>query len=242
MPLISALAFMSTPPLFSLKHVWKRFGYRDVLRDLSIDIQMGEFILLIGNNGAGKSTLLRILSSLMPPSKGEVHFRGLPYKENRNELLKTMGVISHESRLYGDLSAQENLKLSCVLYHVEHPKSAIEEALSRVELTYATHLPVHSFSSGMTKRLMIARLLIQNPSFLLLDEPYTGLDQHFVGWLQNFLKEYNEQGGTVLCVTHRFDLGLALANRCLVLKKHVLTHDLPRSETNEEQCAAWLEG
>ncbi|MBF0279089.1 MAG: heme ABC exporter ATP-binding protein CcmA [SAR324 cluster bacterium] len=228
-------------PLITLDKVSKRFGYRNVLQNIDLTIYSGESTLLLGNNGAGKTTLLQIICSLMRPSSGSISFKGNNYKEAAHHLRKAIGNISHESRMYGDLTAFENLKLFGNLYSVENLPEQIEKALDFVELSYAKHLPVHTFSSGMTKRLTIARLILYKPEFLILDEPYTGLDQHSVRLFQQYLKQHHQNGGTILNVTHQFPLGLELSNRVLVMHQSQILHDVPASQTSPEQCSLWLQ-
>lgn len=197
--------------------------------------------MLIGNNGAGKSTLLRIVSSLMRPTKGKIHFRGTNQREKLREWLQIMGSITHENRLYGDLSSIDNLRLYGTLYDVEELKSKIDEILTKIDLTHVAQLPVRNFSSGMTKRLMIGRLMLCQPEILILDEPYTGLDQNSFRWFQEFLREFHLQGGTVLMVTHQLELGLKLATRVMVLHRQTIRHDISAAGLSMEQCSAWLE-
>ncbi len=227
--------------LITLQKITKKFGYRTVLNDISFEIEKGNFILLLGNNGAGKTTLLRIISSLMRPSHGKILYKNKDYRQVASTFRRALGNISHESRLYSDLTALENLKLFGTLYQVDHLSNAIHHALATVELEYASHLPVRTFSSGMTKRLAIARLLLYKPEFLILDEPYTGLDYHSVQLFQNYLKQYHQKNGTVLMVTHQFSLGLELANRIIVIRQNQLYKDCPAVQTTSEQCSLWLQ-
>ena len=197
--------------------------------------------MLIGNNGAGKSTLLRIISSLMKPTDGKICFRGATQKENLQEWLRIMGSMTHENRLYGNLSAIDNLRLFGTLYGIEELKSKIDQILEKIELTHVAQLPVRNFSSGMTKRLMIGRMMLCQPEIIILDEPYTGLDLHSFRWFQNYLHDFHQQGGTVLMVTHQLELGLELATRVLVLGQQRIQHDISAAELNVDQCSTLLE-
>ena len=170
--------------LLNLESVGKRFGFRNILNNINFSVDTGEFVMLIGNNGAGKSTLLRIISSLMKPSNGEIIFRGTKQKDNLLEWLRIMGSITHENRLYADLNSKDNLRLHGTLYGVEQLNSKIDDILAKIDLSHVAQLPVRNFSSGMTKRLMIGRLMLCQPEILILDEPYTGLDQNSFRWFQ----------------------------------------------------------
>ena len=196
--------------------------------------------MLIGNNGVGKSTLLRIISSLMKPTHGKICFRGATQKENLQEWLRIMGSMTHENRLYGNLSAIDNLRLFGTLYGIEELKSKIDQILEKIELTHVAQLPVRNFSSGMTKRLMIGRMMLCQPEIIILDEPYTGLDLHSFRWFQNYLHDFHQQGGTVLMVTHQLELGLELATRVLVLGQQRIKHDISAAELNVDQCSTLL--
>ena len=194
------------PAILSLEHITKRFGYRCILNDISFSIETGEFVTLIGNNGAGKSTLLRIISTLSKPTQGNITFKGPNQKESLREWRQKIGIISHENRLYEDLSSVDNLRVFGTLYGVEDLESNTDQVLQKTDLFHVAQLPVGNFSSGMKKRLMIARLMLCEPEFLILDEPFTGLDQHSNQWFQNYLTAFHQQGGPVIMVTHQLEL------------------------------------
>jgi len=229
------------PTILSLENITKRFGYRCVLNDISFSIETGEFVTLIGNNGAGKSTLLRIISTLSKPTHGRIIFNGTNHKMSLREWRQKIGIISHENRLYRDLSSIDNLRVFGTLYGVENLESNTDQVLQKTDLLHVARLPVGNFSSGMKKRLMIARLMLCKPEMLILDEPFTGLDQHSNQWFQNYLRAYHQQGGTVIMVTHRLELGLKLATRVLVLQQQRIQHDNLASELSIDQCFNWLD-
>ena len=229
------------PAILSLEHITKRFGYRCVLNDISFSIEKGEFVTLIGNNGAGKSTLLRIISTLSKPTHGRINFKGTNQKESLREWRQKIGIISHENRLYGDLSSVDNLRVFGTLYGVEDLERNTDQVLQKTDLLHVSRLPVGNFSSGMKKRLMIARLMLCKPEILILDEPLTGLDQHSNQWFQNYLTAFHQQGGTVIMVTHQLELGLKLATRLLVLHQQRIQHDNSTSELSIDQCVNWLD-
>ena len=196
--------------------------------------------MLIGNNGAGKSTLLRIISTLSKPTHGRIIFKGTNQKESLREWRQKIGIISHENRLYGDLSSVDNLRVFGTLYGVEDLESKTDQVLQKTDLFHVAHLPVGNFSSGMKKRLMIARLMLCKPEILILDEPFAGLDQHSNQWFQNYLTAFHHQGGTVILVTHQLELGLKLATRVLLLHQQRIQHDNSASEISLNQCVDWL--
>ena len=226
--------------LLNLEDVSKRFGFRNILNDINFSINTGEFVMLIGNNGAGKSTLLRIISSLMKPSKGQINFRGTKQNDNLLEWLRIMGNITHENRLYSDLNSKDNLRIYGNLYGVKQLDSKIDEVLSKIDLAHIALLPVRNFSSGMKKRLMIGRLMLYNPEILILDEPYTGLDQNSSRWFQEYLRQFRQKGCTVLMATHQLALGLELATRVIVLEHQNIKYDFPTAGLSVEKCSTLL--
>ena len=226
--------------LLNLEDVSKRFGFRNILKDINFSINTGEFVILIGNNGTGKSTLLRIISSLMKPSKGQIIFRGTKQSDNILEWLRIMGSITHENRLYADLNSKDNLRIYGNLYGVEQLNSKIDDVLAKIDLAHAALLPVRNFSSGMKKRLMIGRLMLYQPEILILDEPYTGLDQNSSRWFQEYLRQFRQKGCTVLMATHQLALGLELATRVIVLEHQNIKYDFPTAGLSVEKCSTLL--
>lgn len=232
---------MQPPPVFSARDVGKRFGHRHILRALSFEIASGDFLLLLGSNGAGKSTLLRILSSLMRPSSGEMEFNGRPYAKAGAELRGAIGMVSHESQFYGDLTARENLKVFGGLYGVENLGEKIPAVLQQMRLDTFPDVPVRAFSSGMTKRLALGRLALYQPRVLLLDEPYSGLDQDSVKLLDNFLRTFKEGGGTTVMVTHQLARGVAHCSHLMILHQGGLVYNQPATKLTGDRCAALLD-
>ena len=149
--------------------------------------------------------------------------------------------IRDRNRLYEDLSSQDNLRVFGTLYGVKDLESNADQVLRKTDLFHVAQLPVSNLSGGMKKRLMIARLMLCKPEILILDEPSTGLDQHFNQWFQNYLRTFHQQGGTVIMVTHQLDLGLKLATRVLLLHQKRIQHDNSASELSIDQCIDWLE-
>jgi heme exporter protein A len=227
---------------FSLRALVKRFGHHTVLRELSFDIAPGECVLLLGENGAGKSTLLRLLAALSRPSAGELHFRGKPLQgETAAALRAELGVLSHESRLYPDLTARENLHVFGTMHGLDRLSTRIGEALEQVGLKDAPEVPVRVFSSGMTKRLGLARVLLGRPRVLLLDEPYASLDSASLGLIDSVLEDVKRAGGTAVLVTHQFPPGVAHCNRVVVLHRGTLRYNQRAAGLDAAACAALLQ-
>ena len=143
--------------------------------------------------------------------------------------------------MYGDLSSTDNLRVFGTLYGVKDIDINTDQVLRKTDLIHVAQMPVSNFSSGMIKRLMIARLMLCKPKILILDEPFAGLDQNSMQWFENYLTAFHQHGGTVIMVTHQLDLGLKLANRVLVLHQQRIKHDNLASELSIEKCVDWLD-
>ena len=195
----------------------KTFGNLYALRNLSFSLSKGEFLTIFGPNGAGKTTLIRILSTITKASSGEIKIADLSFEDDSEKIRRQIGVIAHQTFLYENLTAEENLRFYGKLYDVENLSKKIETILSEVGLELREKDFVRTFSRGMQQRLAIARALLHEPSILLLDEPYTGLDQHASGMLTNWLNRLRSSEQTILMVTHDLEQGLELADRIAIL-------------------------
>lgn len=206
-------------------NIVKKYGNKIVLTDINLFISRGQFITVLGPNGAGKSTLLRLLSMMTKPSGGQVLIDGVSGKDSPLSLRKKIGVLSHNSFLYGGLTARENLKFYGKLYDVPDLRQRIDQVIEEVGLQYDMSDPVNTFSRGMLQRLAIARAIIHDPEILFLDEPYTGLDRHAVEILNNVLFNLNRKDRTIFMITHNFEQGLAHSDRILMLVKGKIVYD-----------------
>ena len=195
----------------------KTFGNLYALRNLSFSLHKGEFLTIFGPNGAGKTTLIRILSTITKASSGEIKIADLSFEDDSEKIRRQIGVIAHQTFLYENLTAEENLRFYGKLYDVENLSKKIETILSEVGLELRKKDFVRTFSRGMQQRLAIARALLHEPSILLLDEPYTGLDQHASGMLTNWLNRLRSSEQTILMVTHDLEQGMELADRIAIL-------------------------
>lgn len=180
----------------------KRFGLKTVLKGLDFTADAGEFVGLLGPNGAGKTTLLRILASLSRPTMGMVSVAGFRLPQQAAGVRANLGVLSHQTLLYGNLSGEENLQFFGRMYAVTNLEARITEVLKLVDLNRRRRDLVRTYSRGMAQRLAIARAMIHDPGILLLDEPYTGLDQDASLVLDTILKQIAAQGRTVVMTSH----------------------------------------
>jgi heme exporter protein A len=196
----------------------KHFGSRQVLGGVDLSVKSGEFLVLFGPNGAGKSTLIRILCTLMKPSGGTAKVAGYDIADESDGVRGNIGLISHSNYLYDDLTAIENLRFYLRMHGVDAIEHRVAEALKVTGLERAMSNRVRTFSTGMQKRLCIAKSVARPPRVLFLDEPYSGLDEDGIRMLNRLLLTLKTQGCTVFMVTHHREQGLATGDRALYLE------------------------
>lgn len=201
--------------LLSLSQVSKRFGSVAALSNVDLEVCRGDSLAVFGPNAAGKTTLLRIVASLTKATGGRVEFRQDPGSNS----LPRVGYVSHQSLLYNDLTGLENLFFYARLYDLDRPHGRAEAMLDRMGLGRAGGQLVREYSRGMKQRLTLGRALLHEPELLLLDEPYTGLDQHGGRLLTGLLRQVKEEGRTLVLVTHNLAEGLDLCDRAMVLHR-----------------------
>ncbi len=199
--------------------VTKRFGHLTALQGVTLKVEEGSSLALFGPNGAGKTTFLRIVATLGKPTAGRVTIRGIDALKEPERVRAEIGLISHQSLLYEDLTAHENLIFYGRMYGLENPKRRAEAALEDVDLQHRRHDRVAGFSRGMKQRLAIARATLHRPTILLLDEPFTGLDASAREMLVRMLRELQQEDRSLLLVTHDFQKGVALADRFAILDR-----------------------
>ncbi len=210
--------------VIEVRALTKRFGYKRALNGVDLRLKRGECLALFGPNGAGKTTLIRILSSLMRPTSGEVLVAGYDAKSEGEDLRRIIGVISHNTFLYDNLTAFENLKFYGRMYDVKNLKESIEEVLELVGLKERMHERVQTFSRGMLQRLSIARAILHEPAILLLDEPYAGLDQNGMETLKGILEGFKEGGKTTVMTSHDLERGLQMCSRVAIIHSGVIVY------------------
>lgn len=200
------------------KKLSKVFGNRRAVDKVSIEVPQGAFLSIFGPNGAGKTTLLRVLATLSRATSGSAKLMGIDLKEEPDQVRDHIGLISHNSMLYPDLTAEQNLLIYARLYGVVDPEARVMEMLEAVELKHRRLDVVRTFSRGMTQRLSIARALIHDPDVVFLDEPYSGLDPHAVEIFDELIASQRE-GRTFVMVSHDLQKGFAMCTHALVLAK-----------------------
>ncbi|MBI5565943.1 MAG: heme ABC exporter ATP-binding protein CcmA [Chloroflexi bacterium] len=210
----------------------KQFGPFRALRGVDLDIRPGEFVTIVGPNGAGKTTLLRILATLSRPTDGHVSIAGHALPKGADEARRQIGLLSHQPLLYGDLTAEENLRFFGRMYDVPNLEARIVEQLDRVDLLDRKNDRARTFSRGMHQRLAIARALLHDPSVVLLDEPFTGLDPHASDRLEELLHTLNNGERTVVMTIHDLERGWAMCNRALVLARGKIVYEARTTEVD----------
>ena len=204
----------------SVENVWKFFGDFPALREVSFMLDSGACLALLGRNGAGKTTLLRILAGLSASSKGAVK---LPDR-------RQTAYLGHNIGIYDELSALENLKLFGRLYEVPNIDQAAAKWLERVNLAHVANSPAREFSRGMRQRLALGRVFIHEPEMLLLDEPFTSLDDRAIALLQDLMLEARARGATIILSTHQLREALELATNVVLLRRGQTAYCGPRTQ------------
>jgi heme exporter protein A len=224
--------------MIKISGVTKKYGMNAVLRGVDLHVRPGEFVTLVGSNGAGKTTLLRIVATLMKQSDGELLVGGWSIPGDAEKVRRHIGMVSHQALLYGDMTAAENLDFFARLYQLDHRQERVAEALQMVGLLARQRDPVRSFSRGMLQRLTIARATLHEPDVLLLDEPYTGLDQEATRLLDDLLSRESEKGRTIFMITHDLARGLDLCQRIAILNRGRIARIVERQEVNAAEFLA----
>jgi len=213
----------------------KSFGGLEALRGIDLHIRKGEFYTLFGPNGAGKTTFIKILSTLAKPSSGTLTVSGHDAVKDPDSVRRVTGVLSHDPFLYENMSAHENIMFFGSLYGVEDPGGRARVVIERVGLGKREHDLVRTFSRGMKQRLAVARAIVHDPGILLLDEPYTGLDQHGAGVFGEMLSMLKADGRTILMTTHNIDEGLDRSDRVGILAGGRMVYESGREGVGKEE-------
>lgn len=220
---------------FEVNKLCKSYGVQRVLQNLDISLQSGELVCLLGPNGAGKSTLIRLLSGLLKPTAGEITIDDALVDFSEAEVRRKIGLILHQTFLYEQLTGLENLQLYARLYGTRLKESDLKHLMVRVGLGKVRPVPVRSYSRGMKQRLTIARALLNNPQILLLDEPYTGLDQQGSAMLNQLLAEEQENQRIILLTTHELSFIRQVASRFDILHRGRIAESIPNANLSLDE-------
>jgi heme exporter protein A len=197
--------------------VTRTFGRRRALNRVSLRLNAGEIVALLGPNGAGKSTLLGIAATLLEPSSGTVHYDTHAARSAGDALRRGIGLLGHDLFVYPELTPAENLTFFAGLYALPDVAARVDAALERGGILARRDDPVHSLSRGMRQRLALERALLHDPRLVLLDEPFTGLDDASTAALQARLVTLRAAGRIVVVATHDLETIEPVLDRALVL-------------------------
>jgi heme exporter protein A len=209
----------------TIDDVSRFFERRRALSHVSLVCHAGEIFGLLGPNGAGKSTLLAIIATLLAPSSGSVRYGDLSAGAAGPDLRGRIGMLGHDLYLYPELTARENLTFFGKLYAVPDVQARVTQALTRAGLETRADEPITGFSRGMRQRLALERALLHNPRLLLLDEPFTGLDDASTHALIDRLRQLGQAGHIVLLATHDLDVAEGVIDRMAVLRNGKLLEE-----------------
>ena len=207
-----------------LAEVSRHFGRRRALSRVSLTVHRGEILGLLGPNGAGKSTLIGMLATLVQPSGGTIHYGDHTATSSGSAIRGRIGLLAHELHLYLELSARQNLDFFARLHGID-PSSIVDTALESAGLTERAEDEVSGFSRGMRQRLALERALLHGPRLVLLDEPFTGLDDRAVGIVSDRLRRLAGEGAIVILATHDLDVAEGLVTRLAVVRGGRLVSD-----------------
>ena len=215
------------PSDLSLVDVGKTFGRHKVLRHVDLDIPAGSFVALMGANGAGKTTLLRLVAGLATPTTGAVTLAGVDLRKAGPGLRRMLGFVSHDGLLYGDLTGRQNLMFHARMFGVADPEARIEELADVLDLRKVLDRPAGVLSRGNKQRLTLARALMHGPDVLLLDEPFTGLDEESSARLVQLLRALHAEGRTIVMTVHEMSRALEGPTRLVVIGEGGIAVDEP---------------
>ena len=217
-------------PAVELEGLARNFGRRWALRGITLSIAPGEAVALVGRNGSGKTTLLRVLATLLRPSRGCARIAGLDVVRQAAGVRELVGLMGHAAGVYDDLTAAENLRFALRMMGRRADETEVEAALEAVGLASEADARVRGFSAGMRRRLALARLRLQRPRVLLLDEPYASFDAEGIELLNEFVRETTGRGGAVIVATHDLARADDVVERIVTLEGGRLISD---ERTNE---------
>ncbi len=210
--------------------VSRHFGRRKALSRISFQTRRGSILGLLGPNGAGKSTMIAVLATLLRPSGGAIRYGTHAAKSTGSALRARIGILGHDLFLYPELTARENLAFFAGLYGARDPQAAADRALARAGLADRAHDPISNFSRGMRQRVALERSLIHAPRLVLLDEPFTGLDDASTAALVARLRGLRDEGAIVILATHDLDLADGLLDEALFLRDGRMLDTVARPE------------
>ncbi len=214
---------MADAPYLRAEKITKRYGALFALKEVDLILYQGSSLVLLGPNGAGKTTLLSVLAGRIRPSRGKVFLQGKALKGSEDARMQT-GYLSHASFLYPGLTARENLLLYAHLYGIRDQGSRVQEMLRLMGLWDRRDDRVGGFSRGMEQRLAIGRSLLHDPKFLILDDPFSGLDYRSCRNLMDILRDLRGEERTMVISTHDLDVAASLGDDVAIIDGGIIRH------------------
>ena len=200
-------------------NIKKSFDNRQVLRGISLEVPEGAFISLAGGNGAGKTTLMKILAKLMKPDTGSIAVFGTDIWGDSDAARRHIGFLSHQILMYNELNALENLRFTARLFGLKDYHSRIESVLKKLHLFHRQYDPVKTYSRGMQQRLALARAILHDPDILLLDEPFSGLDESGIDIFTEYIESFRTNNKSAILVSHNVEIGYHLSDELYILHR-----------------------
>lgn len=220
--------------LIQIKELQKSFGSQVVIDSVSLEIRKGEIVGLLGPNGSGKTTLIRLMNGIIAPDKGSIVVDGLTPGEDGDRIRAMSGVLTEEAGLYESMTGLENLQFFASLHGLDPREPSLKQLLDSLGLTPHRDKKVRGYSTGMKKRLSLARALLHQPSLLYLDEPTNGLDPEGIRFvLDTIVKLNRRQGTTILISSHILDQLETVCDRYLFIENGVLIEQGVKAELEE---------
>lgn len=239
-------------PVISIRHLQKRFGDHEVLKDIDFDIYKGDVVCIIGSSGSGKSTLLRCMNMLEEPTSGEVLFNGEPLPADVNHYRAKVGMVFQNFNLFSNMTVLKNCTSGCRKVLKLSKEEAEERAikyLKKVGMAPYINAKPHQLSGGMKQRVAIARALAMEPEVLLFDEPTSALDPEKVGEVLNVMKTLAKEGLTMAVVTHEMAFARDVSTRTIFMDDGYILEDeapdilfhSPKQERTKEFLKRYME-
>jgi heme exporter protein A len=228
------------PDAIEIERLVRRYGDREALVDVSLQLRTGETLVVFGPNGAGKTTLLRLLATLLIPNGGSVRVLSFSLPLDAPAVRPLVGLLGHEPMLYRDLSGRENLRFYARLYGIATAEERIDELLATVAVSRRADEPLRGLSRGMVQRLAVCRAVLHKPQLLLLDEPHAGLDPDAQLLAEPLIGAQSD--ATRVLVTHDTERGLAEADRVLGLRDGRVVFAEDAAHVSTDQVAGLYRG